>query len=131
MKNDKRRVSLSEAKDLIRHHRTPLYGVRLIHHNPRTPTAHKFAAGNPGRGPPVRFAIIDCFTALAKNSTPWSFLNASRPYRGRSAAPPQILLREGIEGVRGSFEGWGSPGVEAAENKRSRRQTSVCRPVDR
>ena len=25
-------VILSAAKDLLRHHRTPLYGVRLIHH---------------------------------------------------------------------------------------------------
>lgn len=25
--------------------------VRLIHRNPRTPTAHRFAAGNPGAVP--------------------------------------------------------------------------------
>ena len=41
----------SEAKELLQHHRTPLYGVRLIHRIPRTPSAHKFAPGNPGRGP--------------------------------------------------------------------------------
>ena len=44
-------VVLSAAEDLLRHHRTPLYGVRLIHRIPRTPNAHKFAPGNPGRGP--------------------------------------------------------------------------------
>ena len=116
MKNDRRRVSLSGAKDLLRHHRAPLYGVRLIHRIPRTPTAHKFAAGNPGRGPPVRFTIIDCFTALAENSTPWSFLNASRPNRGRFNAP---LNSRGVEGgVRGGLgeTGFAPPGADKANS---------------
>ena len=70
---------------------------------PRLPQSPKRLRGRRAEKPhpsltrhPARFAIIDCFTALAKNSTPWSFLNASRPkekaYVGFGIIDDPILL---------------------------------------
>ena len=59
--------------------------------HPANPQRSQVRAGEPRAWSPVRFAIIDCFTALAENSPPWSFLNASRPNRGRFAGAPVIL----------------------------------------
>ena len=85
--------------------------------HPANPQRSQVRAGEPRAWSPVRFAIIDCFTALAENSTPWSFLNASRPNRGRFAAPPQLTeLREGLRGF-GGYEGWGHAIISSATKK--------------
>ena len=146
------RVILSGLKELLRS--APHAVVWCSPHppHPANPQRSQVRAGEPRAWSPVRFAIIDCFTALAENSTPWSFLNASRPNRGRFAACPRRSERGGGSPSASSHavvwcsphpplrgppspigEGLRAPprALKQRENKRSRRQTSVCRLVSR
>ena len=58
-----------------------------------------------------------------------AFMSAPRVF---SRAPSTLSeLWEGIEGVRGSFEGWGSPSDEVEEHERSSRRASKKLPPGR